>query len=98
MYDFYSKGGDVGSARRVFDDLVVKSTATWTAIIAACVNVGKSEISLQLLRNMLETDVAPDNYVVSSILGACSSLSILKEERKFIVMCLDGSRDGCYGE
>nr|XP_025885107.1 LOW QUALITY PROTEIN: pentatricopeptide repeat-containing protein At4g39530 [Solanum lycopersicum] len=78
LIDFYSKGRDVGSARRVFDDLVVKSTATWTAIIAACVNVGKSEISLQLLRNMLETDVAPDNYVVSSILGACSSLEYIK--------------------
>ncbi|XP_049413314.1 pentatricopeptide repeat-containing protein At4g39530 [Solanum stenotomum] len=78
LIDFYSKGGDVGAARQIFDDLLVKSTATWTAIIAACVNVGKSEISLQLLRNMLETDVVPDNYVVSSILGACSSLEYIK--------------------
>ncbi|XP_055818920.1 pentatricopeptide repeat-containing protein At4g39530 [Solanum dulcamara] len=78
LIDFYSKGGDVGAARRIFDDLLVKSTATWTAIIAACVNVGKSEISLQLLRNMLEIDVVPDNYVVSSVLGACSSLEYLK--------------------
>ncbi|TMW92097.1 hypothetical protein EJD97_013507 [Solanum chilense] len=59
LIDFYSNGGDVGLVRRVFDDLLVKSTATWTAIIAACLNVGKSEISLQLLRNMLETDVVP---------------------------------------
>ncbi|KAK6802476.1 hypothetical protein RDI58_000256 [Solanum bulbocastanum] len=78
LIDFYSKGGDVGAARRIFDDMLVKSTATWTAIIAACVNAGKSEISLQLLRNMLETDVVPDNYVVSSILGACSALEYLK--------------------
>ena len=27
---------------------------------------------------MLETDVVPDNYVVSSILGACSSLEYIK--------------------
>ncbi|CAN4089650.1 unnamed protein product [Withania somnifera] len=82
LIDFYSKCGDVGAARRVFDDLLVKSTATWTAIIAACVNVGKSGISLQLFRDMLETDVAPDNYVVSSILGACSSLEYLKGGRE----------------
>ena len=82
LIDFYSKGGDVGSVRRVFDDLLVKSTATWTAIIAACVNVGKSEISLQLLRNMLETDVVPDNYVVSNIFGACSSLKYIKRGKE----------------
>uniref|UniRef100_A0A3Q7I0N8 Pentatricopeptide repeat-containing protein n=1 Tax=Solanum lycopersicum TaxID=4081 RepID=A0A3Q7I0N8_SOLLC len=64
LYDFYSKGGYVGSVRRVFDDLLVKSTANWTAIIAACVNVGKSEISLELLRNMLETHVVHDDYLV----------------------------------
>ncbi|MCD7451535.1 hypothetical protein HAX54_012521 [Datura stramonium] len=78
LIDFYSKGGDVGAARQIFNDLSVKSTATWTAIIAACVNARKSDISLQLLRNMLETDVVPDNYVVSSILGACSSFEYLE--------------------
>ncbi|KAJ8565219.1 hypothetical protein K7X08_007795 [Anisodus acutangulus] len=78
LIDFYSNGGDVGAARLIFDDLSVKSTTTWTTIIAASVNTGKSEISLQLLRNMLETDVVPDNYVVSSILGACSSLEYLE--------------------
>lgn len=78
LIDFYSKAGEVGAARRVFDDLLVKSTATWTVIIAACVDVRQSEIALQLLRNMLETDVVPDNYVVSSILGACSSIEHLK--------------------
>ena len=78
LYDFYSKGGYVGSVRRVFDDLLVKSTANWTAIIAACVNVVKSEILLKLLRNMLETDILSDNYVVSSILGACLSLEYIK--------------------
>ncbi|KAJ8574170.1 hypothetical protein K7X08_025975 [Anisodus acutangulus] len=78
LIDFYSKSGDVGAARQVFDDLLVKSTTTWTAIIAACVNAGESELSLKLLRNLLESDVVPDNYVVSSILGACSSLEFLE--------------------
>uniref|UniRef100_A0A3Q7FJI5 Pentatricopeptide repeat-containing protein n=1 Tax=Solanum lycopersicum TaxID=4081 RepID=A0A3Q7FJI5_SOLLC len=31
---------------------------------------------------MLETDVLPDNYVVSSILGACSSLYYIKERKE----------------
>ncbi|KAM3324584.1 pentatricopeptide repeat-containing protein [Capsicum chacoense] len=79
LIDFYSRGGDVMGARRVFDDMLVKSTATWTAIIAACVSAGKGEVSLQLLRCMLESDEAVvDNYVVSSILGACSSIEYLK--------------------
>uniref|UniRef100_A0A3Q7FIX2 Pentatricopeptide repeat-containing protein n=1 Tax=Solanum lycopersicum TaxID=4081 RepID=A0A3Q7FIX2_SOLLC len=82
LIDFYSKGGDVGSVRRVFDYLLVKSTATCTAIIAACVNVVKSEILLKLLRNMLETDILSDNYVVSSILGACLSLEYIKGGKK----------------
>ncbi|XP_024022263.1 pentatricopeptide repeat-containing protein At4g39530-like [Morus notabilis] len=77
LIDFYAKCGDVEEARWVFDDLVVRSSVTWTTIITGYVKAGKSEISLQLFHQMGETDAIPDKYVISSVLSACAMLGFI---------------------
>ncbi|CAK9137407.1 unnamed protein product [Ilex paraguariensis] len=78
LIDFYSKNGVVDEARLVFDELLIKSAVTWTTIITGYVKSGKGEISLQLFKEMRETDVVPDRYVLSSVLSACSMLEFLE--------------------
>nr|XP_043626081.1 pentatricopeptide repeat-containing protein At4g39530 [Erigeron canadensis] len=72
LVDFYCKVGKVQDARLVFDGLPIKNAVTWTAMIAGYARVGKSEVSLQVVRQMRESDVVPDKYVLSSVLSACS--------------------------
>ncbi|XP_024979814.1 pentatricopeptide repeat-containing protein At4g39530 [Cynara cardunculus var. scolymus] len=72
IVDFYSKIGKVEDARLVFDALPIKNAVTWTTIITGYARVGKSEVSLQLLSQMKQSDVVPDKYVLSSVLSACS--------------------------
>lgn len=77
LIDFYAKHGDIDEARLVFDGLKVKSSVTWTAIIAGYSKQGRSEVSLKLFSQMRETDESPDRYVISSVLSACSILEFL---------------------
>nr|GEZ64647.1 hypothetical protein [Tanacetum cinerariifolium] len=78
VVDFYCKVGRVEDARMVFDSLVVKNVVTWTTMIVGYARVGKSEISLELLSIMKESDVVLDRYVISSALSACSILGFLE--------------------
>ncbi|KAL2534521.1 Pentatricopeptide repeat-containing protein [Abeliophyllum distichum] len=78
LIDFYSKTGDVESARMVFDGMKLKNVVTWTVILTGFTKSGRGDFSLDLFRNMLETDVVPDKYVISSVLVACSMLEFLE--------------------
>jgi len=78
LIDFYAKNGEMDGARLLFDSLVEKTAVTWTTIITGYVKSGRSEVSLQLFNQMRENDVAPDKYVLSSVLSACSMLEFLE--------------------
>ncbi|KAJ1412886.1 Tetratricopeptide-like helical domain superfamily [Sesbania bispinosa] len=78
LIDFYAKSGYIDEARLLFDGLEVKTTVTWTTIIAGYTKQGRSEVSLKLFNQMREGDVCPDKYVLSSVLSACSMLEFLQ--------------------
>ncbi|PIA48026.1 hypothetical protein AQUCO_01400548v1 [Aquilegia coerulea] len=78
LMDFYSKNGNIEEARKIFDVLPVKTTHTWTTIIAGYSQSGKCDVSLKLFNQMSKTDVVPDGYVLSSVVSACSVLQFLE--------------------
>ncbi|KAI3790255.1 hypothetical protein L2E82_03171 [Cichorium intybus] len=78
LVNFYSKINKIEDARMIFDDLPIKNAVTWTTILAGYARVGKSEVSLQLLTQMKESNVVPDRYVLSSALSACSIIGFFK--------------------
>ncbi|KAI4345832.1 hypothetical protein L6164_012923 [Bauhinia variegata] len=78
LIDFYAKHGDIDEAMLIFDGMAVKTSATWTTIITGYSKHGKSEVSLKLFNKMIETDVCPDRYILSSVLSACSMLEFLE--------------------
>ncbi|XP_038900776.1 pentatricopeptide repeat-containing protein At4g39530 [Benincasa hispida] len=78
LVHLYAKHGEIDKARLVFDGLVMKTAFTWTAIISGYTKSGRSEVSLQLFNLMMESNVIPDKYVLSSILNACSVLGFLE--------------------
>ncbi|XP_061345607.1 pentatricopeptide repeat-containing protein At4g39530 [Gastrolobium bilobum] len=78
LIDFYAKHGCIDEARLLFDGLEVKTTVTWTTMIAGYSKEGRSEASLELFNQMREGDVCPDRYVISSVLSACSMLEFLE--------------------
>ncbi|KAG8376832.1 hypothetical protein BUALT_Bualt09G0104900 [Buddleja alternifolia] len=77
LIDFYAKISDLDAARSVFDELDVKNVVTWTAIITGYSLNGRSDVSLDLFKEMVDTGVVPDKYAVSSVLNSCSILELL---------------------
>ncbi|KAL5188468.1 Pentatricopeptide repeat-containing protein [Glycine soja] len=82
LINFYTKHGYVDEARFIFDGLEVKTTVTWTTIIAGYAKLERSEVSLKLFDQMRGGDVYPDRYVISSVLSACSRLEFLEGGRQ----------------
>ncbi|KAK1417255.1 hypothetical protein QVD17_26380 [Tagetes erecta] len=78
VVDFYCKIGKVDDARLIFDALPVKTAVSWTTIISGYARLEKGEVSLQLLSQMIESNVIPDRYVLSSVLSACSSVGFFE--------------------
>jgi len=78
LIDFYLKDGNIDYARLVFDALPEKSTVTWTTMISGCVKMGRSYVSLQLFYQLMEDNVVPDGYILSTVLSACSILPFLE--------------------
>ncbi|KAF1875623.1 hypothetical protein Lal_00006253 [Lupinus albus] len=82
LIDFYTKHGYIDEAKLLFDSLEVKTTVTWTTIIAGYSKQGRSEVSLKLFNQMKDSDVCPDRYVISSVLSACSALEFLERGKQ----------------
>ncbi|GAB4848326.1 hypothetical protein Ancab_002993 [Ancistrocladus abbreviatus] len=77
VIDFYVKTGNVDEARLLFDELAVKTSVTWTAMITGYVRSGRSDVSLAMFYQMRDSDVNPDRYVICSVLSACSMLQYI---------------------
>ncbi|CAN8328701.1 unnamed protein product [Cochlearia groenlandica] len=78
LIGFYLKEGDIDYARLVFDALPEKSTVTWTTLISGYAKMGRSYLSLQLFYQLIEGNIVPDGYILSTVLSACSMLSFME--------------------
>ncbi|KAG2244520.1 hypothetical protein Bca52824_093607 [Brassica carinata] len=78
LIGFYLKEGDIDCARLVFDALPEKSTVTWTTMIKGYAKMGRSYVSLQLFYQLMESNVVPDGYILSTVLSACTILSFVE--------------------
>ncbi|PIN22909.1 hypothetical protein CDL12_04375 [Handroanthus impetiginosus] len=94
LIDFYAKTSELDAARLVFDELEVKSVAAWTAIIMGYSMNGRSDISLNLFKEMVETGVVPDKFALSSIFRACSMLELLEVGKQVHAFALRSGANG----
>ncbi|KAL3497562.1 hypothetical protein ACH5RR_040294 [Cinchona calisaya] len=74
----FMRSGKVDLAERVFREMPVKNLVTWNSMIAGYVENGRGEEGLKLFKTMLELRINVNESSLSSILLACSNLSLLK--------------------
>ncbi|KAG8390349.1 hypothetical protein BUALT_Bualt01G0074300 [Buddleja alternifolia] len=75
LIELYSKWDFLEEAVRVFNTMEDGDTVSWTTIISAFVQAGKSVEALRFFVHMIEKGVSPNEYTFVKILGACSSFS-----------------------
>ncbi|KAI5067643.1 hypothetical protein GOP47_0018171 [Adiantum capillus-veneris] len=90
LINMYRDCGDLASAASAFDDIHRKNVISWTIMISAYSQDGQYEMALQFFSKMQIEKVMPDKVTVSTIIGACSSISSLQQGREIHQMILDG--------
>ncbi|OVA09960.1 Pentatricopeptide repeat [Macleaya cordata] len=91
LLTFYSKSGFLFEARKVFDEIPNKNIFSWNAMLIAYSLHNKHTQTLKLFSSLVsssETNVKPDNFTITSVLKALSSLfpdrNLAKEIHGFV--------------
>ncbi|KAK7317268.1 hypothetical protein RJT34_01345 [Clitoria ternatea] len=77
LIDMFAMGGDLESARRVFDNMKERDVVTWTLIITRFSQMGFPGDAIDLFCSMLLSRCAPDSFTLTSLLSGCAELEFL---------------------
>lgn len=73
LIDMYGKCGSLGEAKKVLEGMTQKDCVSWNSIITACVANGVVYEALDLLENMLLSELEPNVVTWSAVIGGFSS-------------------------
>ncbi|KAE8668165.1 putative Pentatricopeptide repeat (PPR) superfamily protein [Hibiscus syriacus] len=79
VLNMYAKCGRINFARQVFDEMSERNLVSWSAMISGYDQAG---IPLSALDLFFQMHLAPNEYIFSSAISACSSLLLLGEGRQ----------------
>ncbi|CAH9110059.1 unnamed protein product [Cuscuta epithymum] len=86
LINMYSRCGDLGRARAIFEDMPEKNIVTWTAMIGGYGVHGLGETAKELFDEMVKSGIRPDRTAFVSILSACSHAGLTKQGLKYLSM------------
>ncbi|XP_072955030.1 pentatricopeptide repeat-containing protein At3g20730 [Typha angustifolia] len=75
---FYSKAGDVSTARRIFDEMPRRTLVSWTAMISGYSQNGYPEEALKMFSLMHLSGFKANQFTYGSILRACTGVGCIK--------------------
>jgi pentatricopeptide repeat protein len=78
LVNMYAKCGSLTDARQVFDKMFERNVVSWASVIAAYVQQGHAKEALKLFSAMQLDCIWANEFSVSSILKACSSIAALE--------------------
>ncbi|KAL1223908.1 Pentatricopeptide repeat-containing protein [Cardamine amara subsp. amara] len=83
LLSMYFKNGEAESAQKVFGVIKEKDIVLWTEMIIGQSRVGNSECAVQLFIEMYREKNRTDGFSLSSVLGACSDMAMLRQGEVF---------------
>lgn len=86
LITMYSKCGDLGFARKVFDKMPERSQATWCAMMSGYGMHGEFDEVFWLFESMLDFGVFPDAATFTTVLTACSHGGHVEEGKRYFEM------------
>ncbi|KAK4360957.1 hypothetical protein RND71_019909 [Anisodus tanguticus] len=73
----YSKVGDFGNTRKVFDENTERKLGSWNAIIAGLSQGGRAKEAIEMFLELRESGLQPDDVTMVSVTSAYGSLGDL---------------------
>ncbi|XP_076949596.1 pentatricopeptide repeat-containing protein At2g34400-like [Bidens hawaiensis] len=77
LISMYSKCGEVGCARQVFDEITERDLVSWNSMISGYAQRGFPGSALELFEKMKGEGFEPNEMTLVSVLGACGDLGNL---------------------
>ncbi|XP_029126260.1 pentatricopeptide repeat-containing protein At2g03880, mitochondrial isoform X2 [Cajanus cajan] len=93
LIDVYSKLGELLEALNVFREMVTGDSVVWNSIIAAFAQHSDGDEALHLYKRMRREGFPADQSTLTSVLRACTSLSLLELGRQAHVHVLKFDQD-----
>ncbi|VFQ86740.1 unnamed protein product [Cuscuta campestris] len=79
LLDAYAKCGELGHARKVFDEMELRDVACWNVLIAGFAQGNRPMEALELFKKMREAKTEPNDVTVLGAISACSQLGAIEE-------------------
>ncbi|KAJ4961929.1 hypothetical protein NE237_021839 [Protea cynaroides] len=79
LIDMYARCGNVGLARKLFDEMQQRDVICWNAMISGVAMQGEGEIALKLFSEMEKAGFRPDDITFLAVLTACSYSGMVVE-------------------
>jgi pentatricopeptide repeat protein len=85
LVDSYAKCGDLGSARKVFDEMIVRDVASWNSLLAGLAQGTEPTLALALFHRLagsfheLPPREAPNELTIVAALSACAQIGSLQD-------------------
>lgn len=73
-----AKSGSILCARKLFDEMPLRDTIAWNAIISGYSQLGVGREALSLFISMRISNVNPDHFTYTAVLSACAGLRDVK--------------------
>ncbi|CAH9118275.1 unnamed protein product [Cuscuta epithymum] len=77
LITMYSRMGELGLARKVFDEIIDRDLVSWNAMISGYSQTGCATEAVELFGYMKAQGVEPNEMTLVSVLGACGGLGDL---------------------
>lgn len=75
LVDLYSFFGSIEDGLRCFKMTPKMDVVSWTSVISGCVQNGWFENALSLFHQFLASGRKPDEFIISSVMGACADMA-----------------------
>ncbi|KAK1265029.1 Pentatricopeptide repeat-containing protein [Acorus gramineus] len=79
MMGMYVKLSDMDSARRIFDDVLIRDDVMWNAMITGYSQTGNTELAYELFKMMRWENVHQDYHSYVGVLNACAGAATLHQ-------------------
>ncbi|KAI5443704.1 pentatricopeptide repeat-containing protein At4g13650 [Lathyrus oleraceus] len=78
LIDLYFKNDFLNSAKKVFENLKVRDSVSWVAMISGLSQNGYEEEAMLLFSQMHTSGICPTPYIFSSVLSACTKVNFFE--------------------
>ncbi|KNA20047.1 hypothetical protein SOVF_056060 [Spinacia oleracea] len=86
LVNMYNKCGNIGNATKAFEEMGKRTMISWSSMISAFAQHGRSQEALKLFKEMLSAGEKPNKITFVGVFAACSQAGLVDEALEYFEM------------